>query len=124
MKKRTVFSAIFALLAIFSLSSEEAWKRFEEGRARFEARQFDLALVAFKGAVEIRLERYGRARERLESVLSSAEAKKSGASWIGSPSATFAKATWNPREKRRPGPSPKSFASSNATGSATSTKTS
>jgi tetratricopeptide (TPR) repeat protein len=78
MKKRTVFYGIFALLTIFSLNSEEAWKRFEEGRARFEAREFDLALVAFKDAVEIRRERYGKARERLENVLGSAEAKKNG----------------------------------------------
>jgi tetratricopeptide (TPR) repeat protein len=78
MKKRTVLSAICALLAISSLSSEESWKRFEEGRARFDAREFDLALVAFKDAVEIRRERYGDALDRLESVLGSAEAKKNG----------------------------------------------
>jgi len=74
-------TAAFAAMAILFLAgaarAEESWIRLEEGKAFFKQRNFEDALVAFKDAVEIRRERYGKALESLDGVLRSPEAARS-----------------------------------------------
>ncbi len=71
--------AVLTLMgALFTAAAEESWILLEEGRARFEAREFDKALLAFKDAARLRRERYARTAESLDTVMGSREARENG----------------------------------------------